>query len=73
MEQQKVKTVSMFTTEPKYIALIYTARKAIWIQHFINKLKLDIVPEIELFGDNKMSITLTKNIESQYQTKYIDI
>lgn len=65
--------MSIFTTEPKYIALIYAAKEAIWIQHFINKLKLNIVPEIELFGDNKMSITLTKNVESQHQTKYINV
>ena len=34
---------------------------------------LDIVPAITLNDDNEMSITLTKNAESQHRTKHIDV
>ncbi len=34
---------------------------------------LDIVPEITLNNDNEMSVTLTKNAESQQRTKHIDV
>lgn len=34
---------------------------------------LDIVPAITLNGDNKISITLTQNVESQHRTKHIDV
>ncbi len=34
---------------------------------------LDIVSEITLNGDNEMSITLTKNTESQHRTKHVDV
>lgn len=49
------------TTKVEYIVLGYAARKPVWIRRFINKLKLEIFPEIELLGDNEISITLTKN------------
>lgn len=32
-----------------------------------------MVTEIKFFGNNEMSITLTKNTKSQHQIKYIDI
>lgn len=57
----------------KYIALGYTARETVWMKRFINKINLEIVKELTLYGDNKMSIALTKNVESQYQTKYINV
>lgn len=52
--------------EVEYIALGYATRETVCIQCFINKLKLDIMLEIKFFGDNKINITLTKNVESQY-------
>lgn len=57
----------------KYITLRYMTREVIWIWQFINELKLDIILKIKLLGDNKITITQTNNVESQYQTKHIDI
>ncbi len=66
----KQRTVSTSITEAEYITLGHEAREAVWIHRFIDEMTLDIVPEITLNGDNEMSITLTKNAESQNRTKH---
>lgn len=63
---KKQRKVSTSITKVEYIALKYIAREVVQIQLFIIQLKLDIVPEIEFFRNNKMRITLIKNIESQH-------
>lgn len=35
-------------------------------------MKLEVIESLTLYRDNKMSIALTKNIEIQHCTKYID-
>ena len=65
---KKQRTVLTSITEVEYIALGHAAREAVWIRRFINEMTLDIVPAIMLNGDNEMSITLTKNAESQHRT-----
>ena len=70
---KKQRTVSISTTEAEYIALGHAAREVIRIRKFINKIEIKVTGELTLFGDNKMSIALTKNVESQHQTKYIDV
>lgn len=57
----------------EYIALGYAARKVIWIRRFINKIKLETVKSVILYGNNKMSIALTKNAKNQYQIKQINV
>ena len=56
----------------EYIVIGYVARKKIWIKRFINKLLLKII-KLCLKDNNKASLSLTKNPESQYQTKHIDV
>lgn len=57
-------------SKAEYIALGYAAKKAVWIRRFMNKianeLQLDMVVDMILHGDNKMSNTLTKNANSWY-------
>lgn len=36
-------------------------------------MKWKAVEDVILYSDNKMSITLTKNIEGQHRTKYINV
>lgn len=36
-------------------------------------MKIKAVEDLTLFEVNKMSITLIKNVESQYQIKHIDV
>ncbi len=70
---KKQRTVSTCITEADYIAFGYVAKEAVWIRRFINKINLEVVRDVTLHGNNEMSITLTKNTESQYQTKYINV
>lgn len=61
---KKQKTVSMSITKAKYISLHYRAKKALWIMQVINKIELEIVESLTLYGNHKISIELTNNIES---------
>ena len=70
---KKQKTVSTSTTKAEYIALGHATREVVRIRRFINKMKIEVVEDLTLFGDNKISITLTKNAKSQHQIKHIDI
>ena len=63
---KKKRTVSTSTTEVKYIAFGHVAREAVWIKRFINKMKLEVIEDLTLYGDNEMSIAPTKNVESQH-------
>lgn len=71
--KKKQRTVSTSTIEVEYIAFKHVARKTIWIRQFINKIELEILKDITLYGNNEISITLTKNAKNQYQTKHINI
>lgn len=50
-------------TEAKYIALVNTAKEAIWIRRIINEIGLK-AKNIVFHSNNKISINLTKNAES---------
>lgn len=65
--------MSTSITKAEYIALGHAAREAVWIRKFINEIEIEVVEDLTLFGDNEISIALTKNAESQHQTKHIDV
>lgn len=69
---EKQKTALTSTTEAEYIAIGHAAREGVWIKRFINKLTLETTG-LSLKGDNKASLTLTKNPESQHHTQHIDV
>lgn len=59
---KKQRIVFISTIEAKYITLGYVARKAIQIKKLINEMGLEAIVNLILYRDNKMSITLTRNI-----------
>lgn len=66
----------MFTsiTKAKYIALGHIAQEDVWIRQFFNKLAIkNPICACILYKNKKISIILTKNMESQVCTKYIDV
>lgn len=66
--------MSTFIIETEYIALEYIAQENIWIQKFLNKLEIaEPIGACILYGDNEISIILTKNTKSQAKTKYINV
>lgn len=36
-------------------------------------MNFEVIEKVIMHGDNEISIALTKNTQSQYQTKYIDV
>lgn len=69
---KKQRTILMLTTKAEYIVIGRIAREKVQIKRFINKLLLKII-RLCLKGNNKASLNFTKNPESQYQIKHINI
>ena len=50
----------------------YGARESVYIRRYLKELlPKQAVRKMEMLGDNKTSLTLTKDLESQNQTKHI--
>ena len=65
-------TVLTSITEAEYITLGHTAQQAVWMQRFMNELRIQSMTVL-LQGDNKLSIKLVKNAEFYAHTKHINI
>ena len=64
----------MSTSEAKYLAMSYGAKKGVWVKRFLKKiLPKQAIKRIEILKDNKISFTLTKNLESHNYTKHINV
>lgn len=71
---KKQRTVFISITKTKYITLSYATQKNVWIRQFFNKLKItDLIDAFVFHKDNKTSIKLITNVESQSKTKYINV
>lgn len=71
---KKQRTVSISTIETEYIALGYTVQENVSIKQFLNELRIaDFIEACIFHGDNKISIILTKNVESQTRIKHINV
>lgn len=69
---KKYKIVLTLMTKVKYIAIGHIAREKVWIKRFINKLSLETTG-LSQKSDNRANLNFTKNPESQYRTKHIDV
>jgi len=71
---KKQHTMSTLITETEYIALKHDAQQKVWIQKFINKLKLNnTTASITLLNNNKSNIKLVHNAKQHSHTKHIDV
>lgn len=61
---KKQRIISISTTKAKYIVFGYATREAVQINEFINEMGLEIIVNLILYGDNEMSIALTKGAKS---------
>lgn len=60
--------------EVKYMAMSYGVLERVWIQKFLNELlSEETTKKIEMLRDNKISLTLTKDPESQNGIKCINV
>lgn len=56
------------------MAVSQSAKKKVWIWQFLNKLLLeDKGKEIKILGNNETNLILTRDLESQNQTKHVNI
>ena len=69
---EKQRTILTLTTKTEYIAIGHAVRQRVWIKRFINKLSLKITG-LYVKSNNKTSLNLTKNLESQHRSKYINV
>ena len=59
-------------SKAKYVAISDGAKHRMWVRRFLNKLlPKQVVRKMEMLGDNKTSLTLTKDSKSQNRTKHI--
>ena len=66
--------MSTLTTEIKYIALKHDVQQRVWIQRFINELKLnDTITSITLLNNNELNIKLVYNIKQHNHIKHINM
>ena len=66
-------TVSLFSTEAEYMALVETAKETIWCARFLAELHYREDTPVLLRADNQGSIYLSKNPEFHKRTKHIEI
>ena len=64
----------MSILEAEYVAVSQGVREGIWICRFVNEfLPESVVRKIKILDDNKTSLTLIRDLESQNYTKYINV
>ena len=71
---KRQQTVSISTSEAKYVAVSQGAREDVWIRRLLNELLLNkAIREIKMLGNNEISFILTRDPESQNRTKHINV
>jgi len=71
---KKQHTVLTSTTKVKYITLEHDVQQKVWMQRFINELKLNVaILSIILLKNNKSNIKLMHNVKQHSNTKHINV
>ena len=66
--------VANYTMETEYIACSTAVSNAVWIKRFVDSLKLDMYDRlVNVFCNNKSSISLTKSRANSSKGKHIDV
>ena len=66
------KTIALFSTEAKYMALSDCSQQAVWIKALLNELGIKVAP-IHINGNNQGSIFIGSNPIQEKRYKHIDI
>jgi hypothetical protein len=64
--------VALSTTEAEYIQATETAKESVWLKSLLQGFGVKI-GAVQLFGDNRSSIALSKNDEFHARTKHINV
>ena len=66
-------TVTLSTTEAKYVAASQATKEALWLQKLLLDIKEEVTKPTVLNIDNQSSIKLIRNPEFHNRTKHIDV
>jgi len=69
---RKQKSVALFSTEAKYIALSDCSRQFVWTSNLLSEIGFDI-PIPHLYGDNLGSLIWSTNPVQEKRSKHINI
>ena len=71
--EKRQEIISLSTTEREYVAAVYAAKEAMWLQSLIFQLFGINLEATTIFSDNQSAIALTKEHQYHARTKHIDI
>lgn len=64
--------ISLSSCEAEYIASLYAACQALWLESLLSKMMIEVIKLLQLMVDNKSTINLTKNLVSHGCSKHIE-
>jgi hypothetical protein len=66
-------TVALSTVEAEYVVMSRCAQQMVWMQSWLDEVKIPHTLPGLIKGDNRRAITLTKNTRDHRKVKHIDI
>lgn len=67
-------TISKSNSKVEYMAVSQCAKKDMWIRQLLKKLpRKEAIKQMMILSNNKISLILTRDLENQNLTKYIDV
>lgn len=69
----KQKTVALSTAESEYVSATSSVQELIWLERFVEELKVPVVGKAYLLCDNQSAIRMIKNPEAHQRTKHTDV
>ena len=70
---KKQSTITLLTTEAKYVAISEALREALWLHHLYGELGFAQKQATVIFGDNDGSIVMAKNPQFHKRTKHVEL
>ena len=72
-KSQRQPTVALSSTEAEYMSLAAATQEAIWLNRFVEELKIYAEEAVLIHQDNQGAIALAKNPVFHQRTKHIDL
>ncbi|KAJ3493089.1 hypothetical protein NLJ89_g11094 [Agrocybe chaxingu] len=66
-------TTASSTTEAEYMALNRECQQAVWMREWVSKAQLEQMSPAKIFGDNKGSVDIAKNVKGITKAKHIHV
>jgi hypothetical protein len=73
MDKKKKSSVSLSTTEAKYIATTSCCTQVVWMKKTLTDIQVEYDEPIPIYCDNTSTISISKNLVMHSKTKHIQI